>query len=216
MANFDEISDEQKATIIKEFERRLEALPEADRLGLLVCSPHLANGANWGFDGDTPGGNVREYLKLIEESGANEIITFKLNRGYVFDFLNFDKAVALFRSVAGSTIFSKKAEDGARKRRESSLASLQKFLSEGRAGTVGFFNTNASDTVTKDGKTYPSFALNARDFFGTLAQANYRITTATGTNASASQAFSNLRGVMEQLDKSPSSNAVMVRISPGK
>lgn len=209
MDNVNEV-DEQE--ILRKMEKRLNSLSLEDQLASTVCARHLANGACWGFDTDTPNSDARGYLRELEESGTKKIIPFKLKRGYVFDYVDFGKAVTFFRQVVGSEGFGQRAEAFARKRRESAIVNLQKFLQEGKGGTVGFYNTNSSDTITKNGKTFPSFCLNARDFFGILSQAGYYIRTAEGTVAPANKAYASLEGVMEQLEKSPSSNSVLIEI----
>lgn len=215
MANIEEMTEEQQERVIAMFGERLDKLPTADRLGVLICANHIRNGANWGFDTDAPDGNKRYMQEISEDPQATKnIVSFQLNRGYVHEFLSFDKAVHIFRGVAGAALFDQKIENAAKLRKEEAVASLQKFLQDGKRGTVGFYNTNQSDTASKDGKTYPSFCLNAYNFFGVLSQADYIVKTANGTVASAKQAFQNLGGVMKELDKSPSSNAVLIDIQP--
>lgn len=214
MSDLNQNTDEEQA-MLRQLQENLNKLPLEEQLASTVCARHLANGACWGFDSDTPGGDVRGYLEDLKEAQTENIIPFKLLRGHVFDYVNFDNAVTIFRKVVGSQGFGQKAEQFARKRRESALADLQKFAQEGKGGTVGFFNTNSSDTITKNGKTYPSFCLNARDFFGILSQAGYQIRTAKGTVAKASDAYQSLSGVMKELEKSPSSNSVLVEVRRG-
>lgn len=63
-----------------------------------------------------------------------------------------------------------------------------------------------------NGVSLPAYRLNAHNFLGVLAREGYSVQTAKGTKATAEQALSGVRNFIAELDKAPSSNAVLVRI----
>lgn len=207
-----ELTAEQQEASNQKINDYINSLPEYQAIVFAMTSAHLPWGATWGFDTDIAGGE--EAAQRAHETSDGKVITFKLRRGTVTEYLNSDELFNGYRHLIkiGGVEVKDSTIEKAKKRRNDALASLHKFLSEGKQGQVGFFNTNQSDTVTIEGVTYPSFCLNARDFLGLADQHGYKVRTVRGTTVQAQAALKKVVGFMGELKKSPSSNAVMVEL----
>lgn len=211
-----EITEEQEAAGNKRINEFINSLPESDSIVFAMTSQHLPWGATWGYDTDINGG-VRASKRAASESNG-KVVTFDLLRGTVTEYIDSDALLNNYRKLIslGGLNLPDSVIQNAKKRRNDAMASLNKFLAEGNDGQVGFFNTNQSDTVTKDGVTYPSFCLNVRDFLGLAGKYNYDVVTSKGTRLPAREAFVKMVGFMSELEKSPSSNSVFVTLKKAK
>lgn len=207
-----ELTAEQQEASNKKINDYINSLPEHQAIVFAMTSAHLPWGATWGFDTDIAGGV--EAAKRASTTSDGQVVTFDLIRGTVTEYLKSDELFEAYKKLirVGGVDLKESVIENAKKRRNDALASLHKFLSEGKKGQVGFFNTNQSDTVTIDGITYPSFCLNARDFLGLAAQHGYKVRTNKGTTVQAADAMKKVVGFMSELKKSPSSNSVLVEL----
>lgn len=219
MPDLDNLTPEQEKKIQRGIENNLKNLPLDQRLAVNVALPHFQNGATWGFDSDDRSSrNPKEFIKDLEEfkneGNKSNLIILKLKRGFVADYPSLERLRDIYKHVFGP--FGKEYDEyfrQAQKRREEALADLLKYTEEKKSGIVGFFNTNSSTTMTISGKTHPSFNLNVNDFLGVLGQRGYSV-YANDRRITVRQALGNVEAFMKTLEKSPSSNAVVVQISP--
>jgi len=207
-----ELTVEEKEASNKKINDYINSLPEWQAIMFAMTSAHLPWGATWGFDTDINGGE--EAAKRAALESGNKAVTFQLVRGTVTEYLNSDDMFNNYKHLikVGGVDVKDSTIQHAKKRRNDAMASLNKFLSEGKGGLVGFFNTNQSDTITIEKVTYPSFCLNAKDFLGVAEQHGYKVRTSKGTVVTAGTAFQKVIGFMSELKKSPSSNSVLVEL----
>lgn len=172
-------------------------------------------GIPWAFDVDNTMYDREDVFRVISEGVANKdpkfkgILPLKLARGYLIEFQPgvMDKIIGFIDPSTNPQAVAKKREKIA----QASQASLLSFLQKGQTGLVGFYCTNESQTITINGKAYPAFSVNSKQFFTALAQYNRRVRV-QGKVIEPRQAFEHLTSVLARCEKAPSSNAVMIEV----
>lgn len=215
------MSDQKKKELdpayVENIQERLNNLTPLQNLIAALGAPHVPHGSSWGFDKDLNDNNM-SFNEVVTQIKADpelskHLIPFQVRGGGLIDVLSLDYALQTFREVVGPQIVDDKMIMGARQARDEALAELVKFCQEGKEGIVGFFNTNKTSTITIKGQTAPCFRLNVKDFLGVLNNFGYKVETSAGTKATAGEAFSGVVKFMSELQKAPSSNAVLVKVS---
>lgn len=202
---------------IKALQDRLDNAPLAGKLIAALGAGHITIGSSWGFDKDLNDNAFSDFRKVKEDiqndkEARSVLIPFDIVGGGLIDITSLDYALQTYRALVGNRLIDDKLITQARGARNEALAELLKFCQEGKTGTVGFYNTNKTSTITIHGQTAPSFRLNVKDFLGILAQHGYSVETSKGTKATAAQAYQGVVKFMSELRKAPSSNAVLVKI----
>lgn len=208
--NMPEMTPEIKAQL----DEQIQKLSREDQIILQSCVRHINNGAYWGFDTDMNGLSIKAIQREISENSFTKINAVTLKRGGFVETKNYMTAVEIFRAVGGVDSLPQHIVDEGLKARETSIANLFEFCKKQEKGTVGFYNTNMTGTITINGKTHRSFHLNAFDFFNILAKAGYRVRNEDGMVLPASEVMANYEKFMGGCIKAPSSNSVLVDVAP--
>lgn len=209
-----EYSEAEFEELNKEWQSRLQKLPRHEQIIASTCAGHLSNGAYWGFDSDI-NASFRDIAREIASEGYTRVAAVKLARGGLVQCQSLADAVQVFRKVTGPEFFDDESFERANRAIQTSYANLKEFCEAGKAGTVGFYNTNKTDTITFNSKTYPSFKLTGTDFFGMLAHYGYMVENKAGERVPASSLSNagNMVKFLEGCEKAPSSNSILVRIA---
>lgn len=209
---------------IREFHAKFDQKSDKEKAIFQATAVESLQGAYWSYDTDIQnrvGMSYEDFKKHIEEIGATDsIYSFdlkpqegaKTTPGLVSSMSLEISAAQLVGLLPG---YDEEMYKRSQRYREETMAALERYCLNKQKGLVGFYATNRGGTITVKGETFKSFVLALDDFLGILSHYNYVLRTATGQVWGTKEAFENAYEFMSQLNKAPSSNAVLVEIAPG-
>ena len=97
--------------------------------------------------------------------------------------------------------------------RDLAKASLLNKLKKGYKGRIGIYCTNDSQTITIDGKSYPSYAVTLKELCAICINIGYGIVVGDKPR-DPNEVVAKEDAVLESLTVAPSSNALLLEVAP--
>lgn len=198
----------------QKFAENLAKYPIEEQLAVGVISKNVMNGCSWEFIRHN-----REIERNIEAFKQNphvsvQQVTYSHDRGiggYLVS-MDFQYMLELLRKEAPG-LFSKTDLDYIAQHRQNALMGLAKLMASKFKGRIGVYCTNDSSTITKDGKSYPAFAITFIELLQVCQKCGYGIVV-DNIPREPGEVFKRATAMLKAATVAPSSNAIFFDIAP--
>ena len=196
------------------FAQNLSTYPVEEQIAIGVISKNVMNGCSWEFVRHNR--DVEKNLAAFKNNKHVSVqeVTYSHDRGisgYLVS-MEFDYMLNVLRKEAPE-LFSAKDLDYISRHRTEALQGVVKLMSNKFKGRIGVYCTNDSSTITKDGKTYPAFAITFVELLQLAQKCNYGIVV-DGTARAPGEVYKRLSAMLKAATVAPSSNAIFFDIAP--
>lgn len=201
-------------TAAMEFADRLTKYPIEEQIAIGVISKNMMNGCSWEFIRHNR--SVEQHLEAFKKNKHVNVqeVTYSHDRGisgYLVS-MDFQYMLDLLRKEAPG-MFSAKDLEFISNHRQAALVGLNNLMSNKFRGRIGVYCTNDSSTITKDGKSYPAFAITFVELLQVCQMCKYGIVI-DGIPRDPRDVFQRSTAVLKAATVAPSSNAIFFDIAP--
>lgn len=200
--------------VAQKFAENLTKYPIEEQIAIGVISKNVMNGCSWEFVRHN-----REVEKNIEAFKKNphvsvQQVTYSHDRGihgYLVS-MDFQYMLDLLRKEAPG-LFSQADLQFIAQHRQNALTSVAKLMASKFKGRIGVYCTNDSSTITKDGKSYPAFAITFIELLQVCQKCGYGIVV-DNIPREPGEVFKRATAMLKAATVAPSSNAIFFDIAP--
>lgn len=211
-AEFAKLPPEDKAMIFNE--RTFKNLPFEEYISIVSISKNLLNGCCWEFirsNADIKA-HLEDFKKNPKVSVQTVTYSHKANiTGYLL-YMQMQEACSILDERNGG-LFNHSDITLALQHRELAKASLLNKLKKGYLGKIGIYCTNDSQTITIDGKSFPSYAVTLKELCAICINVGYGILVG-GKPRNPNDVVAREDAVIANLTVAPSSNALLIEVAP--
>lgn len=198
----------------QKFALNMAKYPAEEQIAVGVISKNIMNGCSWEFVRHN-----REVEKNLEAFKQNphvsvQEVTYSHDHGltgYLVS-MDFQYMLSVLRKEAPG-LFSQKDLDFIANHRQSALTKLAKMMANKFRGRIGVYCTNDSSTITKDGKSFPAFAITFIELLQVCQKCHYGIVV-DGIPRDPGEVFKRSSSMLKAATVAPSSNAIFFDIAP--
>lgn len=212
MARSEEARLQQAA---EQFAANMTKYPVEEQFAVSAISKNVVNGCSWEFVRNSP-----EIAKILDRFQSNphvsaQEVTYahdKGIRGYLVS-MDFQYMLQLLNKEAPG-LFSANNLEYISKHRQEAVTGLAKLMAGKKfKGRIGVYCTNDSSTITKDGKSYPAFAVTFVELLQVCQKCGYGV-VASGISRAPADVLQRATAMIKAATVAPSSNALFFDIAP--
>lgn len=213
-SEFAKLPQEDKAAIFNE--RTFRELPFEEYLAITAVAKNILNGCCWEFIRSNP--DIDKNIEAFRNNPKVSIQKVTYNHrthatGYLL-YIQMQEACKVLDEKNGG-LFTHTDISYALQHRELAKAGLLNKLKKGYKGRVGIYCTNDSQTITIDGKSFPSYAVTLKELCAICINVGYGILVG-GKPRNPNDVVAREDAVIENLTVAPSSNALLLEVAPMK
>lgn len=200
--------------LAQQFAENLTKYPIEEQIAIGVISKNVMNGCSWEFIRHN-----REVEKNLEAFKNNphvslQQVTYSHDKGitgYMVS-MDFQYMLNLLRKEAPG-LFTEADLQHISHHRQNALTSLAKMMASKFRGRIGVYCTNDSSTITKDGKSYPAFAITFVELLQLCQKCGYGVVVDNIPRAPG-EVYKRASAMLKAATVAPSSNAIFFDIAP--
>ena len=211
---FLKLPDEDKAAI---FDVRIfKKLPYEEYMIAAMIATNVLNGCCWEFVRNNK--DIKDHMKEINANPNVSAQTVTYNHrtratGHLV-YMQMQRLCSILDENNGGLINHNDILL-ASKHRDLAKASLLNKLKKGYTGRIGIYCTNDSQTITIDGKAYPSYAVTLKELCAICLNVGYGIVVGDKPR-NPNDVVAREDAVIASLTVAPSSNALLIEVAPMK
>ena len=198
----------------QKFAENISKYPIEEQIAIGVISKNVMNGCSWEFVRHN-----REVERNLEAFKNNphvnvQQVTYSHNKGiggYLVS-MDFQYMLELLRKEAPG-LFSQEDLNYIAQHRQKALVDLTKLMAGKFRGRIGVYCTNDSSTITKDGKSFPAFAITLVELLQVAQKCGYGIVVDNIPRAPG-DVYKRMTAMLKAATVAPSSNALFFDIAP--
>lgn len=198
----------------QKFAENISKYPIEEQIAIGVISKNVMNGCSWEFVRHN-----REVERNLEAFKNNphvnvQQVTYSHNKGiggYLVS-MDFQYMLELLRKEAPG-LFSQEDLSYIAQHRQKALVDLTKLMAGKFRGRIGVYCTNDSSTITKDGKSFPAFAITFVELLQVAQKCGYGIVVDNIPRAPG-DVHKRMTAMLKAATVAPSSNALFFDIAP--
>lgn len=200
--------------VAQRFAENLTKYPIEEQIAIGVISKNVMNGCSWEFVRRNR--EVENHLEAFKNNKNVSLqqVTYSHDKGitgYLVS-MDFQYMLNLLRKEAPG-LFSEADLQHISNHRQNALTSLAKLMASKFKGRIGVYCTNDSSTITRDGKSYPAFAVTFVELLQVCQKCGYGIVVDNIPRAPG-EVYKRASGVLKAATVAPSSNAIFFDIAP--
>lgn len=212
------LTEEEQRALANQYAENLLKYPMEEQIAITKVVLNLLRGCSWEFiRGNTEDSKrIERYMEEFKKNPNVSVqeVTYSqtpLRKGYLI-YIVLPYALSILDKEAKG-LFRPEDLQFASNHHQEAIVNIRKLMASRYTGQVGIYCTNDSPTITISGKSYPAFSLTLSEVLQLCVETRYGMVIG-GKVRNPNEIMQRADGVIRTATVAPSSNALLVTLSP--